>query len=304
MAGLGLPAAWCGRPRPGRAAVAITLHGTEELGGGATDLSEPIIRDPARRPARPRPAKSALPGRPMPFLSRRVVMANILVVDDDRDTAETMARWLKCFGHDVRIARDGYKAIDIARRVRPDYVLLDIGLPGLDGYEVASRLRREQAGPLVIIAVTGYCQEEDRRRALAAGCDHHFVKPIDHDALIALLSAANPQPHLPIHAGPPPGSRSREGRPMPKVSRQVEITNALGLHLRAAALFMRLAREFQADVQVGCDGRKASGQSIIDLISISAACGSRIELEADGPDAEAALDALTDLIGRRFDEQA
>ena len=88
------------------------------------------------------------------------------------------------------------------------------------------------------------------------------------------------------------------------VSRQVEITNTLGLHLRAADKFVRLAQQFRADVRVACDGRKVSGRSILDLTTLAAACGSRLELEADGPDAEAALDALTDLIGRRFDEEA
>jgi CheY-like chemotaxis protein len=81
--------------------------------------------------------------------SRQVHMANILVVDDYWDTAQSMAMWLKCLGHDVQIASDGYQAIEVARRQRPNYVLLDLGLPRLDGYQVASRLRQELAGPLV-----------------------------------------------------------------------------------------------------------------------------------------------------------
>ena len=115
--------------------------------------------------------------------SRQVDMANILVVDDYRDTAESMAMWLKQFGHEVHIARDGVEAIEIARRQQPQYVLLDLGLPRLDGYQVAARLRQELAGPLVIIAITGYGQEKDRRQALEAGCDHYFLKPVDLDAL-------------------------------------------------------------------------------------------------------------------------
>jgi DNA-binding response OmpR family regulator len=127
--------------------------------------------------------------------SQHVDMANILVVDDDRDTASTMACLLKHFGHDVQIALDGYQAISIARRQHPKYVLLDLGLPGLDGYQVASRLRRELAKPTVIIAVTGFGQEDERRRALTGGFDHYFVKPIiDHDALITLRSASNAGP--------------------------------------------------------------------------------------------------------------
>jgi len=93
--------------------------------------------------------------------------AKILVVDDDRDTAESMACLLRLFGHDAQIALNGYQAIEIARRLRPHYVLLDLGLPGLDGFQIASRLRQEQAGPLVLIAITGYGREDDRRQALA-----------------------------------------------------------------------------------------------------------------------------------------
>jgi phosphotransferase system HPr (HPr) family protein len=86
------------------------------------------------------------------------------------------------------------------------------------------------------------------------------------------------------------------------LSRQVDITNFLGLHLRAAEKLVRLAGQFQANVWIACDGRKASGGSILDLLTLGAACGSRLELEADGPEAEVALDALIGLIGRGFDE--
>jgi CheY-like chemotaxis protein len=124
--------------------------------------------------------------------NRAAEIAGILVVDDDKDTASTMACLLEHVGHDVHIARNGDQAIEIARRQHPKYVLLDIGLPGLDGYQVASRLRQELAESTVIIAVTGYGREADRRRALASGFDHYFVKPVlDHDALIALLSTSN-----------------------------------------------------------------------------------------------------------------
>ena len=91
--------------------------------------------------------------------------APILVVEDDRDMAETTARLLGLFGHRVRVARNGYEAIELARRDRPRYVLLDIGLPGIDGYEVALRLRRECGDPLLIIAITGYGQMSDIARA-------------------------------------------------------------------------------------------------------------------------------------------
>lgn len=227
-------------------------------------------------------------------------MASILVVDDYRDTADTTAVWLKQLGHEVHIARDGVEAIEIARRQQPRCILLDLGLPRLDGYQVAARLRQEQAGPLVIIAITGYGQEMHRRQALEAGCDHFFLKPIDLSVLSSLLSDLNGAPDSSIRDGrqsetkPPPGPAAR---------REVEIVNMLGLHLRAADKFVSLAREFQATVAVIHDGRQVSGSSILDLTSLAVECGSRIVLRAEGPDALAAVDALTNLVVRRFDEE-
>ena len=84
--------------------------------------------------------------------------------------------------------------------------------------------------------------------------------------------------------------------PMLTANRHVDVTNTLGLHLRPAATFVKLAQQFQASVWVICDGRRANGKSILDLAILAAECGCRLELETDGPDAEAALVALTDLI--------
>jgi phosphotransferase system HPr (HPr) family protein len=114
--------------------------------------------------------------------------ARILVVDDDKDTAETLACLLKHSGHDARVALNGYQAIEVARHERPDFVLLDLGLPGLDGYQVAMRLRQERADALVIIAISGYGRESDRLRSREAGIDHHMNKPPDFPALLSLLS--------------------------------------------------------------------------------------------------------------------
>ncbi|MBK4736917.1 hybrid sensor histidine kinase/response regulator [Noviherbaspirillum pedocola] len=113
----------------------------------------------------------------------------ILVVDDNRDAVDSLAMMLKLSGNDVEVAYEGESALRIAQSFRPDAVVLDIGLPGMDGYEVARRLRRlpETAGALVV-AVTGYGQKEDRERAHAAGFDHHLVKPIEADMLLSLLS--------------------------------------------------------------------------------------------------------------------
>ncbi len=115
--------------------------------------------------------------------------ARILVVDDNPDTAWALAKLLKVVGHDVRTAHDGHSALALARTQPPDYVLLDIGLPGLDGYEVATELRKDRnCREAVIIAVSGYGRDEDRRRTDAAGFDHHLVKPIDHNELLSLLA--------------------------------------------------------------------------------------------------------------------
>jgi phosphocarrier protein len=122
--------------------------------------------------------------------------------------------------------------------------------------------------------------------------------------LISLLSASGIGPDFSIPAGSPPEARSPAKVPALTISRQVGIINAFGLHLRAADKFVRLAGQFRADVRITYGGHTASGVSILDLTTLAAACGSQLELKADGPDAKAALDALTDLIGRRFDEQA
>ncbi len=121
----------------------------------------------------------------------------ILIIEDDQDTAESMARVFQLFGHDVQVARNGPQAIALARRHQPRFVLLDLGLPGLDGYQVASRLRQECPEPLVIIAVTGYGQPEDRRRSREAGIDHHLLKPTNLFALQALLARASDSPTAP-----------------------------------------------------------------------------------------------------------
>jgi DNA-binding response OmpR family regulator len=114
-------------------------------------------------------------------------MLRVLVVDDNRDTAETMAILLKLWGHEAFTARDGWAAVNAVDHFRPDVVLLDIGLPGLDGYEVARQLRQGGGKQPVIICVSGHGRAEDRRQSRAAGCDHHLIKPADPDELQCLL---------------------------------------------------------------------------------------------------------------------
>jgi DNA-binding response OmpR family regulator len=112
----------------------------------------------------------------------------ILVVDDNRDNAESLARLLQLMGHETAIAYDGLSAVDSVDAFRPEIVLLDVGLPGLDGYEVARRIRAQSWGKdMTLIAVTGWGQAEDRRRSREAGFDHHMVKPVDFGELGKVL---------------------------------------------------------------------------------------------------------------------
>jgi CheY-like chemotaxis protein len=115
-------------------------------------------------------------------------LSRILVVDDNADTVRGMCRLLKLLGHSVHAVYDGPSALEAAREYHPQFVLLDIGLPGMDGYEVARKLRQEGNCQASIIAISGYGQEEDRRRSRDAGIDYHLVKPIDHNQLFELLA--------------------------------------------------------------------------------------------------------------------
>jgi CheY-like chemotaxis protein len=116
------------------------------------------------------------------------VSHRILIVDDNRDNAESLARLLQLMGHEIAVAYDGPAAVDCAETFRPAVVLLDLGLPGLDGYEVARRIRARPDGKdVTLIAATGWGAVDDRRRSREAGFDHHMVKPIDLDELEKIL---------------------------------------------------------------------------------------------------------------------
>jgi PAS domain S-box-containing protein len=113
----------------------------------------------------------------------------LLVVDDNVDAAATLGMLLEACGYLVEVEHDSHRALERARQQRPDVALLDIGLPDMDGNELARRLRADaQTGAIVLVAVTGYGQEQDRRAAFEAGFDHHLVKPVDMDELAALLA--------------------------------------------------------------------------------------------------------------------
>jgi CheY-like chemotaxis protein len=111
-----------------------------------------------------------------------------LVADDNRDSAESLAYLLRKLGNEVRLAFDGSEAVEVARAFRPDLALLDIGMPKLDGYEAAQRIRVEAgARPVRLVALTGWGQDDARRRAREAGFDEHIVKPAEIATLRALL---------------------------------------------------------------------------------------------------------------------
>src|SRR2546428_7589522 len=113
----------------------------------------------------------------------------ILLVEDHQDTAESLAAMLEGWGHEVQVAFDGLAALRAVAAVAPDVVLSDLGLPSLDGYEFARRLRQQPGfGRVLLVALSGYGREEDKRRSLEAGFDHHLVKPPDMDVLQALLA--------------------------------------------------------------------------------------------------------------------
>jgi CheY-like chemotaxis protein len=113
----------------------------------------------------------------------------ILVVDDNQDSAMSLGMMLRLMGNDIRTAHDGLAAVEAAARFQPDMILLDIGLPKLNGYDACRQIREQPwSKETIIVALTGWGQDEDRRRSHEAGFDHHLVKPVEISALQALLS--------------------------------------------------------------------------------------------------------------------
>jgi CheY-like chemotaxis protein len=143
-----------------------------------------VVRLPGRQESVARPVERA-PGTPV--AQRR----NILVTDDNRDAANSLAMLLKLGGHQVITAFDGLEAVQKAEVARPDLILLDIGLPGMDGYAVCRLIRQQPWGKdIQIVAVTGWGQEQDRTKTRAAGFDQHLVKPVEKTAMESVLNAA------------------------------------------------------------------------------------------------------------------
>jgi CheY-like chemotaxis protein len=114
----------------------------------------------------------------------------ILVADDNVDSAESLGQLLELLGNEVRTANDGMEALDVAGTFRPDVVLLDIGMPRLNGHEACRRIREQPWGKnAILVAMTGWGQDEDKRRSQETGFDHHLVKPVDPGALRKLLAS-------------------------------------------------------------------------------------------------------------------
>ncbi|WP_395056622.1 ATP-binding protein [Polaromonas sp.] len=162
----------------------VQMHGgaVEARSDGLGKGSEFVVRLPlALSLVGNKPADEAHPARPAASL-------RILVADDNFDSAKSLAMLLMLEGHQTRTAHDGQEALDVAALFKPDAILLDIGMPKLNGYEVCRRLRQLAWGKsIVVIALSGWGQDEDKRRSLEAGIDSHLVKPVDHAALQKLL---------------------------------------------------------------------------------------------------------------------
>ena len=167
----------------------LEMHGgsVEAFSDGPGRGSEFVVQVPVSEAPRQEPPGNGVAEGTPHHASRR-----ILVVDDNVDAAESLALILKLQGDEVRTAHDGPAALEVARAFQPEVILLDIGLPGMSGYEVARTLREEPPfEEALVVAMTGYGQDEDRRRSQESGFDHHLVKPVQPDALYKLLADAN-----------------------------------------------------------------------------------------------------------------
>ena len=167
----------------------VELHGgrVEAHSNGLGTGAEFVVRLPAALAARDDAAQTAATDGP------RRTCARVLLVEDNPDTAEGMRMLLDLLGHRVRAVQDGPSALEAARAMLPDVMLVDIGLPGMDGYELARRVRQDPAlRHVILVALTGYGREEDRLRALRAGFNHHLVKPVNPDALQGLVAQLSP----------------------------------------------------------------------------------------------------------------
>jgi CheY-like chemotaxis protein len=162
------------------------MHGgsIEARSAGEGQGSEFIVRLPVLN----RPAVQGKRGPEME--SDLQPQRRILIVDDNHDSADSLAMLMEITGNKTYLAHDGVEAVKAAEKYRPEVVLLDIGLPQLDGYEVCRRVREQAWGKdIVVIALTGWGQDDDRRKSEEAGFNGHLVKPVDYDKLLDLLGS-------------------------------------------------------------------------------------------------------------------
>jgi CheY-like chemotaxis protein len=167
----------------------VEMHGgrVEALSEGVGKGTQVVVRLPAQVVQRSQPVIAPIVARPSPSAPSKP--ARILVVDDLAASAETLMTLLEMEGFEVKTAHEGTSALKIAEDFRPDVVLLDIGLPGMNGFEVANRLRSQpQSRDALLIALTGYGEAESRSRSVQAGFDFHMVKPADVNLLLAMLA--------------------------------------------------------------------------------------------------------------------
>ena len=164
----------------------VEMHGGSVAAAsqGVSKGSEFTVRLPIGEPIKGEARPAAVPERP------KIRAGRVLVVDDNLDTARLTARMLKHSGFDVATAHDGHEAVELARHFQPAVLLLDIGLPGMNGYEVASTLRGEECcSDAVFIALSGYGEEKARKKSKEAGFDYHLTKPVDFTELMSLIES-------------------------------------------------------------------------------------------------------------------
>jgi CheY-like chemotaxis protein len=137
------------------------------------------------------------PGRPVrgkPRSVSEVPRLRVLIVEDNRDSADSLKALLEALGYDAHVVYDGETGVRSAASLRPDAIIMDIGLPVMSGYDAARQIRAQNPGsPLTIVALTGWGQNADRQRSADAGIDHHLVKPLDLGALQGILGSLSPR---------------------------------------------------------------------------------------------------------------
>ena len=168
----------------------VKLHGgtISAYSAGTGKGSEFTVRLPLMSKTQ-KPMRETLPEAEKPASTAK---CRVLVVDDNQDSAESLAMLLRMMGHEVETASDGQLGIAAAERLRPDIAILDIGMPKMNGYELAQKIREQAwAKDIVLIALTGWGQDEHRRRSAQSGFHHHLTKPVDFDQLQQILTATN-----------------------------------------------------------------------------------------------------------------